>query len=717
MLRWACLSLTPLAACLLFGCARPASHSASRAAVPEPAPGIFFVATNGNDSWSGGLPAPNRERADGPFETLTHAVQAVRGYKAQRGRAAAQTGQVYVGAGLHFVRAPVILTPGDSGLLLAACSGAAPVISGGRSITGWKEVAVRGTRLWAADIPDVRNGNWLFRELWVNGRRATRARHPKRGYLSIAAVPDKAKDWTQGQSRFGFREGDLKSWNTITNAELVAMTRWVESRLPVMAVDEKERIVTFTKRSVFELAAGDLYYVEGAFEFLDEPGEWYLDPAAGMLYYLPRPGETLAKMQAIAPMLQQVLRLEGRPEDGQFVEHVVLRGITFAHTEWYFPAGFQGGKNTPNVWPNPQAEVGGFAQAAIGVPGAVWGAGLRDCAFEDCRFANLGNYGLELARGCQSNLISRCEFTDLGAGGVKLGETQIRSQAAEQARANEISDCDIHDGGKLFASAVGIWIGQSPGNRLAYNLIHEFYYTGISIGWTWGYGPALASNNVVELNQVHHIGVKSSGDGPILSDMGGIYTLGKQPGTVIRSNLWHDIAGIRYGGWGIYFDEGSSGILAEDNIVYRTTHGGFHQHYGETNILRNNIFAFARNDQIQRTRPEPHLSFSFVTNIVYFDSGSLLGGDWSQDNYLMDWNLYFDARPGARPDHLRVGPCSWQEWQERDHDVHSLVADPLFAAPSEADFRLRATSPATKLGFRPMDLSGVGPRCAGSPSR
>ena len=162
---------------------------------------------------------------------------------------------------------------------------------------------------------------------------------------------------------------------------------------------------------------------------------------------------SLADIQAIAPVLAQVVRFEGRPEAGQFVERIVLRGLTFSHTEWYFPEGFHSGKNKPNVSPEPKAEIGGFAQAAVGVPGAVWGEGLRDCVFEDCRFANLGNYGLELARGCQRNRVVRCEFSDLGAGGVKIGETRIRDQAAEQTRGNEISGCRIHDGGKMFASA------------------------------------------------------------------------------------------------------------------------------------------------------------------------------------------------------------------------------------------------------------------------
>ena len=677
---------------------------------PKPAPGAFFVATNGNDQWSGRLPAPNQAGTDGPFATLPAALRTIGELRQRHDNTIGLSPTVLIGGGYYFLDAPVVLTPDDSALSVAAWPGTRPVLSGGRPILGWKEVTVGGKNLWAADIPSVRAGKWYFRELWVNGERATRARHPNKGYFRVAGLPDKAAEWAQGQSRFRFKPGDLKAWATITNAEVVAMTKWVESRLPVIGVDEKEAIVSFSKRAVFGLEADDLYYAEGAFEFLDEPGEWYLDDVAGTLYYLPRPGEQLDRVQAIAPMLVQVLRGEGRPEAGQFVERVVLRGLTFAHTEWCFPEGFHSGKNKPGNAPSPKPEAGGFSQAAQGVPGAVWGEGLRDCAFEDCRFSNLGNYGLELTRGCQANRILRCEFSDLGAGGMKLGEPGLRERAAEQTGGNEVSGCRIHDGGKMFASAIGIWIGQSPSNRLLHNEIHDFYYTGISIGWTWGYGPALATNNTVAFNHVHHIGVKSDGDGPILSDMGGIYTLGKQPGSTVRNNLWHDIAGIRYGGWGIYFDEGSSGILAESNVVYRTTHGGFHQHYGETNTVRNNIFAFGRDQQIQRSRAEPHISFTFVTNIVYFDSGKLLGSEWSGDtNYVMDWNVYFDARPGVGGDQLPVGPCSWEKWQERGHDEHSLVADPLFVAPRRDDFHLRTESPALGIGFQPIDLSHVGP--------
>jgi hypothetical protein len=666
---------------------------------------VFYVAPNGNDQWSGRSSTANAGRTDGPFASVERALQAVR-----QGRKATATTQLpeilIVGGGYYGLKAPLVLTPEDSGLVIAASGNEQPILSGGRKITGWKQLEREGKQLWVAEVPQVREGTWVFRELWINGRRAVRARHPNTGYLKVAAVMDPKSDWTKGQSKFRYHAGDLKPWKDINQGEVVVMNRWAESRLPLAAIDEPGGLVTFGKRSVFGLEEGDLYYVEGIFDALDSPGEWCLERASGLLYYFPRERDSLNSAVAFAPFLTQILRLEGHPDRNEYVDNITLRGITFSHTEWCLPEAF--GTNKPNISPEPPSEVGGFGQAEVGVPGAVWGEGVHNSLFENCSFLDLGNYGLELSRGCASNRVVRCEFAELGAGGIKLGETVIRENASEQTRANEISGCRIHDGGKMFHSAIGIWIGQSPDNRITNNTIHDFYYTGISIGWTWGYGPALASNNLVAFNHVHHIGIKSDGDGPILSDMGGIYTLGKQPGTRVQNNLWHDIAGLRYGGWGIYFDEGSSGIVAVSNIVYRTTHGGFHQHYGETNSLRNNIFAFARDHQLQRTRVEPHVSFSFETNIVFFDSGVLLGGDWSKDKYDMDWNVYFDARARAQSEAMHFADATLDQWRRRGHDAHSVVADPMFTDARHDDFRFREGSPALKMGFLPIDVSSVG---------
>jgi hypothetical protein len=675
---------------------------------------LYHVATNGNDTWSGTLAAANVTRSDGPLATLTGARNAVRELKGRQGGTLAQPVTVLLHQGTYALREPVILTPDDSGspscpIEYRAAQGEVPVLSGGVPIRQWQTSTVRGRSCWVADLPQVRRGQWYFRQLWVNDQRRPRARHPNTGYLAVDAVPEAKPEasWSKGQASFRFKEGDLEAWPTATNAEVRVMNRWVESHLPVVAVVESERLARFGKRSVFKLEAGDLYYVENALELLDTPGEWYLDGPAGRLYYLPLPGEDPSRTEVIAPSLSGLMRLEGRPAAGQFVDHLAFRGLTFSHTEWFFPGGFASGPNAIALWPPPEAAVGGFAQAAVGVPGAVQGQGVRRTLFEECRWTHLGGYGLDLGRGCQDNRIIRCELGDLGAGGLKLGETSLRDNPAEMARDNEVSDCHIHDGGRLFHSAIGIWVGQSPGNRIVHNHIHDFYYTGISLGWTWGYSRALATNTLVAFNHVHHIGRLTDGDGPILSDMAGIYTLGLHRGTVIRSNLWHDSAGLRYGGWGIYFDEGTTEILAEKNLVFRTTHGGFHQHYGRDNVVRNNIFVDARDFQLQRTRHENHRSFTFERNIVSWHQGRLLEGNWDgATNFVIDYNLY---APAAGRE-TRFGKWSFEQWQQRGHDQHSLVADPKFANPAQNDYTLATDSPARRLGFEPFDVKGVGVR-------
>jgi hypothetical protein len=673
-------------------------------------PGVFFVAPEGRDQWSGQV-AQARGEQDGPFATLARAAQAVRELRQKQGGVFQQPVTVYLRGGTHTLAETWVLTPDLSGssncpVTFRAYPGETPVISGGRRVTGWQQVTVQGRAVWRATLPEVAAGQWSFHSLWVNDRRATRSRHPDQGYLKVEGLPpvQGKQDWTDGQAAFRYEPGALMAWPSLTNAEVRVMNRWVESHLPVAGLDPQERLIRFRKRSVFKLDPGDLYYVENLLEALDQPGEWCLDPA-GFLYYLPRPGEDPARTEVIAPRLAQLVSFTGQPEAGRFVEQIRFAGLRFAHTEWYFPKGFDQGKDKAEIWPPPAAAVGGFAQAAIGVPGAVRGQGVRQVSFQKCQFTHLGGYGLELGRGCRDNLVARCEFSDLGAGGIKLGETAIRQQPAELAANNEVSDCHIFDGGRLFHSAIGIWVGQSPGNRLLHNHIHDFYYTGISLGWTWGYDAALATNSLVEGNHVHHIGVLANGDGPILSDMAGIYTLGRHTGSVIRNNVWHDSAGLRYGGWGIYFDEGTSDMVAENNLVYRTTHGGFHQHYGRDNIVRNNIFALARDFQIQRTRLEAHVSFSFSNNIVYWRQGDLLNGSY-KSNVVFDANLYWQADQAP----FNFGGRDLAAWQKLGQDRHARVADPLFVNPARDDFNLQPASPAFGLGFKALNLRGVGVR-------
>lgn len=649
-------------------------------------PLTFYVATSGNDSWSGKLSAPNKIRSDGPFLTVARARDAVR-QERERTKGLRTPVTVFIRGGEYFLGETLVLTPDDSGtkecpITYAAYRAEKALLSGGQVIHGWHEEQANGRKMWTASIPDVKEGKWWFRQLFVNGERRPRTRLPKEGLYRIAELIGVAPDssWGVGQTKFRFSEGDIKVWRNLEDVEVIALHYWVESRMPIASVDEKSRTVTLSKKSVFRLTEDwqgrpAPYYVENVFEALDTPGQWYLDRKAGKIYYLPKPGEEIENCRFVAPRLVNLIKFDGDEKRKLYVEHVRLRGLSFAHTEWNLPA-----------------DSAGFGQAAWGVPGAILLRHARNCEIGGCSIAHVGTYAVEFGDGCDTNAVRRSVMLDMGAGGVKVGHHTERTI---------IADSEIADGGKIFHSAVGVWIGNSGHNRVLHNHIHDFYYTGVSVGWSWGYGATKTVANEVAGNHIHHVGRGW------LSDLGGIYHLGVAPGTVLRRNLIHDCESATYGGWGIYLDEGSTHVRVQDNLVYRTKSGGFHQHYGKQNIVQNNIFAFAKEHQIQRSRPETHLQFTFRRNIVYWDEGALLGGNWSGDvSYKLDYNLYWQA--DGKP--FDFAGQTLEQWQEKGLDVHSIIADPGFADPKKLDFRLKPDSPAFSIGFRQFDLSDVGPR-------
>jgi len=647
----------------------------------------FYVSNKGSDR--------NPGTKTKPFLTVSKVRDAVRAFR-QRNPKFADTLAVILRSGRYFIQEPLLLGPEDGGTassptVYASLPGERPVISGGLEVKGWKEGKLDGKRVLVASLPS--KSDLTVRQLWVNGIRRTPARFPNRRYLQVESAPDVTEktDWMEGQKSFAPRAGDIPASMDFSGAEFVVMNRWVESHMPVERYDADKNLLSFSRRSLFRLEKGDPFYAINVRSALDTSGEWYHDTKRKLLYYIPVENETVKSLDAVIPLQTQVLLVKGNLREGRFVEHLFFRGIEFSHTAWHFPHGETDSQNK---------DAGGFVQAATGVPAAIEWEGVRSSALEGCVVSHVGTYAIAFGEGCRDNRIAECELYDLGAGGLKIGMKVIAPDSLVRTSENLVINNHIYDGGRIFHSAIGIWVGQSPRNRFIHNHIHDFYYSGFSIGWTWGYGPADAAGNIVEMNHVHHIGVMSDGDGPILSDLGGIYTLGNHRGSIIRNNVFHDISARVYGGWGIYMDEGSTGMLIENNVVYRTIHGGFHQHYGRENIVRNNIFAFGKEQQIQRTRPESHTSFAFENNIVLWNEGKLFQGNLRDGDALFDRNIYWPLRGEFTADSM-----TFAQWQRRGNDRHSQIADPLFVSPQSDDFRLRDGSPALSLGFKPIDYS------------
>ena len=185
--------------------------------------------------------------------------------------------------------------------------------------------------------------------------------------------------------------------------------------------------------------------------------------------------------------------------------------------------------------------------------------------------------------------------------------------------------------------------------------------------------------------------------------MGGVYTLGTSFATRVCDNVIFDVDSYTYGGWGLYTDEGSEGILMENNLVYDTKDGSFHQHYGRDNVIRNNIFCFSKQHQVAATRAEPHRSFTLENNIIFWDKGPALKPNTVKVKAEWKKNLWWQT-DGV----IDFNGLSFAAWQASGRDVEGVVADPLFKDPGARDFRLKRNSPAEALGFRPFDFSRAG---------
>jgi len=650
----------------------------------------MYVSPDGNDQWSGKFARPNAGRTDGPLATLGGARDRIR-----RLRLIARIPgpiRVVIADGKYTLSEPFVLEPQDSGteplaVSYEAAPGARPVFTGGRVITGFKRAS---SGIWQTRVPQVASGQWYFEQLFVNSRRAVRARTPNKFYHYMDETVEVPVEGKKGKfHRTTSVRGDclelLKGLgrDELKDVTLIAYHKWCISRRFLTEIDtDANRIVTVGEKlkSYSGWPKNTRFQLENFRTALDAPGEWFLS-RDGTLSYMPLPGEDMSSATVVAPVIKKLIVFQGQGENGRFIEHIKLKGLIFEHNQELLP-------------------TTGYApyQAAYVTEAAIMADGARNVTIADCEVGHSATYAVWFRRGCKDCRIERSYLHDLGAGGVRIGEGQIRPDETSRTSHITVDNNIIRAGGRIFTSAVGVWIGQSGDNNVTHNEIADFFYTGLSVGWRWGYSNSLAKRNNITFNHVHHLGWG------VLSDMGGIYTLGPSAGTVIANNVFHDIYSYSYGGWGLYTDEGSTGIVMENNLVYNVRTGGFHQHYGKENVVRNNILAFSKLHQIQATRVEDHLSFTFENNIVYWNQGPLLSGRWKEINIRMDKNCYWNASG----EQIRPAGMTFEQWRRKGHDTNSIIADPLFVDPERFDFSMGPNSPALATGFKPFDYSRAG---------
>ena len=433
------------------------------------------------------------------------------------------------------------------------------------------------------------------------------------------------------------------------------------------------------------------YYLENVREMFGKQNQYFIDKETNTIYYIP---DNENNIECYMPTVKKMFDVNGK--------NVNFRNIVFEYSSSEYESGF--------IDERTQKKLANDYQAMSGAYGLINYNHSSSSAVQNCEFKHFGLYGITLNKGCHNINIDNNLFADCGAGGIKIEGDNDPESNADDTFGNTIKNNTIIYCGIKYNSACGILLIHSYENNISHNEIAYTYYTGISCGWVWGYIFSKSHDNIIEKNHIHHIGQGR------LSDMGGIYILGPQKGTVLRGNLIHDTRCRYYGGQAIYLDEGASYVTVENNICYNVDAGSLQQHFGFMNVVKNNIFDAGEHGCMLHWRQEMHTGFVAERNILFTRNGMAVYGSSGEevlvDCFTSDYNLVYAYGDDEPVFYKQYGINKKHNDAIREHelDTHSIISDPGFEDIDNFNFKLKSSSPAFTIGFKDIDISDVGPK-------
>ncbi|GHV14153.1 pectin lyase [Bacteroidia bacterium] len=545
----------------------------------------IYVSPQGNDR--------NPGTQSEPKASLHGAIREAREYRRLLKAGNDEPVRIRMAGGTYNLYEPVFIRPEDSGTessptIIEAVEGDNVALSGGIRIEGWKKQG----KYWVADVPSFNGNRLIFRQLWINGKKAVRARN-----VSDFEQMDRIRSNDKMNEILWIPASAVKGLTKSENLELVIHQMWAIANLRVKSITVQgdsagvrfhnpEARIQFEHpwpQPMIKEGLNSAFYFTNALELLDEAGEWYHDTKTDKIYYIPRQGEDMPTAEAIVPVLESLIEITGTPD--RPVEHIRFKNIEFNYTTWVRPSQMghvplQAGMYLLDAYKlRPPGVPGNFNkgienQGWVGRPPAtVMVQSARNIEFDQCRFEHLGSCGIDLVDRVQKSGINGSLFRDIAGNGMQIGrfsetgmETHLPYDPVDQREIcshiyvsnNYITDVTNEDWG-----CMGILAGFVQDINIGHNEISEVAYTGISLGWGWTKTVNCMRNNIVHANYIHHYGKH-------MYDVAGIYTLSVQSKSFITENVVEDICTPSYvhdpNHWFyLYTDEGSSFITVKDN--------------------------------------------------------------------------------------------------------------------------------------------------------